>query len=85
MASGKGWEGKCGLYGYIRSRRKTKKNVGPLLNKTRDLMTKDAEKTETLNAFFDLISKGKTQVLETSRKVWRKKVESEGTGYGSFK
>lgn len=63
--------------------------MGPLLNKTRDLMTKDAEKSETLNAFFALICKGKTQVLETSRKVWRKKdlhsVESEGPGYGSFK
>lgn len=36
-------------------------------------MTEDTEKTETLKAFFALISKGKTQVLETSRKVWRKK------------
>jgi len=39
---------------------------------TRHLAAKDTEKTKTLDAFFTLISKGKIQVLDTCREVWRK-------------
>lgn len=44
---------KNGLYKCINSKRKTEENIGPLLNGTGDLVTKEVENTEVLNAFFD--------------------------------
>ncbi|KAK4822649.1 hypothetical protein QYF61_018601 [Mycteria americana] len=37
---------------YISSKRKIRKNVGPLLDAAGTLVTQDTEKTELLNAFF---------------------------------
>jgi len=41
-----------GLFKYINSKRKTRDNVGPLLNEVCVLLMEDAEKAELLNAFF---------------------------------
>jgi len=41
-----------GFFKYISSKRKTRENVGPLLNEVGVLLTEDAEKAELLNAFF---------------------------------
>ena len=43
---------KKGFFNYISSKRKTRDNVGPLLNEVGVLVTEDAEKAELLNAFF---------------------------------
>jgi len=43
---------KKGFFKYISSKRKTRDNVGPLLNEVGVLLTEDAEKAELLNAFF---------------------------------
>ncbi|KFW61557.1 hypothetical protein AS28_01374, partial [Pygoscelis adeliae] len=40
------------FYRYVRDKRKTKENVGPLQNETGDLVTRDTEKVEVLNDFF---------------------------------
>uniref|UniRef100_A0A8B9PUS7 Immunoglobulin C1-set domain-containing protein n=1 Tax=Apteryx owenii TaxID=8824 RepID=A0A8B9PUS7_APTOW len=45
-------DNKKGFFKYIGSKRKTRENVGPLLNGVGALVTKDAEKAELLNAFF---------------------------------
>ncbi|GAB0179566.1 mitochondrial enolase superfamily member 1 [Grus japonensis] len=45
-------ENKKGFYKYIGDKRKTRENVGPLLNRTGDLVTQDVEKAVVLNAFF---------------------------------
>lgn len=39
------------FYKYINSKRKTKENMGPLLNGAGALVTKDTEEPEVLNAF----------------------------------
>lgn len=44
---------KNGLYKCINSKRKTEENMGLLLNGTGDLVTKEVENTDILNAFFD--------------------------------
>ncbi|KGL86842.1 hypothetical protein N301_02901, partial [Charadrius vociferus] len=41
-----------GFFKYIGDKRKTRENVGPLLNETGAVVTDDAEKAELLNAFF---------------------------------
>ena len=40
------------FFKYVKSKRKTRDNVGPLLNEGGVLVTGDAEKAEILNAFF---------------------------------
>ena len=40
-----------GFYKYVGDKRKTKKNVGSLLNKVGDLVMWDMDKAEVLNAF----------------------------------
>lgn len=39
------------FYKYINSKRKTKENMGPLLNGAEALVTKDTEEPKVLNAF----------------------------------
>ena len=45
----------CFVLKYVNSKRKTRDNVGPLLNEGVVLVTRDAEKAEILNAFFALV------------------------------
>uniref|UniRef100_A0A8B9PGQ4 Reverse transcriptase domain-containing protein n=1 Tax=Apteryx owenii TaxID=8824 RepID=A0A8B9PGQ4_APTOW len=70
-------DNKKGFFKYISSKRKTRENVGPLLNGVGALVTKDAEKAELLNAFFASVFTGQAspqepQTLEAREKVWRK-------------
>lgn len=69
---------KKGLYKCNSSKRESKENVGPLLNRAGDLLTKDTEKANLLNGFFASVFIGKvvlqeSQVPETRGKVWNKK------------
>jgi len=43
---------KKGFFNYISSKRKSRDNVGPLLNEAGVLVMEDAEKAELLNALF---------------------------------
>ncbi|PKU30946.1 hypothetical protein llap_18751 [Limosa lapponica baueri] len=45
-------DNKKGFFKYISSKRKTRENVGPVLNEVGALETEDTEKAELLNAFF---------------------------------
>ncbi|GAB0175729.1 mitochondrial enolase superfamily member 1 [Grus japonensis] len=59
---------------YISSKRKTRENVGPLLNEVGALVMGDTEKMELLNAAFALIFSAKanpqeSQTLEVGEKV----------------
>ena len=45
---------KKSFYKYIRSKRKTRENMGLLLNGTRNLVQKDMEEAEVVNAFLSL-------------------------------
>ncbi|GAB0207209.1 mitochondrial enolase superfamily member 1 [Grus japonensis] len=68
---------KKGFFKYISSKRKTRENVGPLLNEVGALVMEDTEKAELLNAFFASVFTAKaspqeTQTLEVGGKVWRK-------------
>ncbi|KAK4832432.1 hypothetical protein QYF61_023156, partial [Mycteria americana] len=65
------------FYKYINNKRKTKENMGPLLNEAGALMTKDTEEPEVLSAFFATVFICETdfqkyQVPETRGKVWSK-------------
>ncbi|GAB0208125.1 mitochondrial enolase superfamily member 1 [Grus japonensis] len=70
-------DNKKGFFKYISSKRKTRENVGPLLNEVGALVTEDTEKVELLNAAFASAFTAKaspqeTQTLEVGEKVWRK-------------
>ncbi|KAK4831043.1 LOW QUALITY PROTEIN: hypothetical protein QYF61_014975 [Mycteria americana] len=61
----------------ISGKRKTRENVGQLLNEAEDLVTHGMEKTDVLNAFFtsvftSKISLQESQAPETREKVWSK-------------
>jgi len=43
------------FFKYVNSKRKSRYNVGPLLNEGSVLVTGDAEKVEMMNAFFALV------------------------------
>ena len=70
-------DNKKGFCKYIGDKRKTRDNVGPLLDKMGDLVTRDMEKAEVLDATFASVSTGITglqesQVSETRGKAWSK-------------
>ncbi|GAB0209872.1 mitochondrial enolase superfamily member 1 [Grus japonensis] len=70
-------DNKKGFFKYISSKRKTRENVGPLLNEVGALVMEDTEKAELLNAAFASVFTAKagpqeTQSLEVGEKVWRK-------------
>jgi len=48
-------DNKKGFFNYISSKRKTRDDVGPLLNEVGVLVTEDTEKAELLNAYFALL------------------------------
>ncbi|PKU38262.1 rna-directed dna polymerase from mobile element jockey-like [Limosa lapponica baueri] len=64
------------FFQYINRKRKTRENVGPLMNEVGSLVVEDTEKAELLNAFFASVFTAKTvphesQILETRGKIWR--------------
>ncbi|PKU44762.1 glycerol kinase [Limosa lapponica baueri] len=66
-----------GFFEYIGGKRKTRENVGPLLNETGAMVTEDAEKVELLNAFFASVfsaqaSPQESQTFKVTEKVWMK-------------
>lgn len=69
-------DNKKGCFKHICYRRKTKENVGPLLNEVGALVTKDKGKAELLNASFASAFTAKTSpleslTLETREELWR--------------
>ncbi|GAB0209948.1 mitochondrial enolase superfamily member 1 [Grus japonensis] len=70
-------DSKKGFFKYIGSKRKTRENVGPLLNEVGALVEEDTEKAELLNAFFASVFTAKaspqeTQTLDVGEKVQKK-------------
>ncbi|GAB0189155.1 mitochondrial enolase superfamily member 1 [Grus japonensis] len=66
-----------GFFKYFDNKRKTRENVGLLLNEVSALVMEDTEKAELLNAFFASVFTAKaspqeSQTLEVGEKVWRK-------------
>ncbi|PKU31816.1 rna-directed dna polymerase from mobile element jockey-like [Limosa lapponica baueri] len=65
------------FFKYIGGKRKTRENVGLLLNEMGAMVTEDAEKAELLNAFFASVftvqaSPQEPQTLEETETVWTK-------------
>ncbi|GAB0182178.1 mitochondrial enolase superfamily member 1 [Grus japonensis] len=58
-------DNKKGFFKYISSKRKTRENVGPLLNEVGALVMEDTEKVELLNAFFASVFTAKAGPQET--------------------
>ncbi|GAB0208601.1 hypothetical protein GRJ2_003325800 [Grus japonensis] len=76
-AAGEVKDNKKGFFKYISSKRKTRENVGPLLNEVGALVMEDTEKAELLNAFFASVLTAKadpqeSQTLEVGEKVLQK-------------
>ncbi|GAB0208353.1 mitochondrial enolase superfamily member 1 [Grus japonensis] len=68
-------DNKKGFYRYVRDKRRTRENVGPLQNETGDLVTQDMEKAEVLNDFFASVFTSKcsshtAQVTEGKGRHW---------------
>jgi len=53
------------FYRYINGKKKTRENVGPLLNGVAGVVTNDTEKAKVLNTFFALVFTGKTGLQES--------------------
>jgi len=56
---------KKGFFNYISRKRKSRDNVGPLLNEVGALVTEDAEKVELLNVFFAAVFSVKAGTQES--------------------
>ncbi|GAB0204162.1 mitochondrial enolase superfamily member 1 [Grus japonensis] len=70
-------DNKKGFFKYIGSKRKTRENLGPLLNEVGALVMEDIEKVELLNAFFASFLTAKaipqeSQTMEVGESVLRK-------------
>ena len=68
---------KKGFCKYVNSKRKTRENVGLLLNEVDALVTEDTEKAELLSTFFTSVIIAKTApwefwTLQTRERVWGK-------------
>ena len=56
---------KKGLCKYINSKRNTRENLTPMLNREEELLTNGMEKTKVLSAYFASIFTGKTSLQES--------------------
>jgi len=70
-------DNKKGFFRYVSGKRKTEKNVGPLLNEVDVLVIEDTEQAELLNVFFASVFIAKaspqaSQALEAREKAGRK-------------
>jgi len=70
-------DNKKGFFNYISSKRKTRDNVGPLLNEVSVLVKEDTEKAELLTAFIASVFTAKagpqaSQALEVREEACRK-------------
>ncbi|GAB0209615.1 hypothetical protein GRJ2_003427200 [Grus japonensis] len=85
-------DNKEGFFKYISSKRKTRENVGPLLNEVGALVMEDTEKAELLNAFFASVLTAKagpqeSQTLEVGERKsrerktfpWSRRIRLENT------
>ena len=66
-------DNKKGFFKHISSKRKTRDNVGPLLNEVGVLVTEDTEKAELLNAFFASVFTTKADPQESQALEVREK------------
>lgn len=57
-------DSKKDFFRYINSKRKTRENVGPLLNEVGVLVTEDTGKAELLNVFFESVFTAKASPQE---------------------
>jgi len=69
-------DNKKGFFNYSSTKRKTRDNVGPLLNEVSALVTEDAEKAQILNAFFASVFSAKaspqeSQAFEVTKEAYR--------------
>lgn len=74
-------DSKEGFSEYIGDKRKTRENIGPLLNEVWDLITQDMKKAEVLNLASQecQVALGKDQVREYLSKLgMNKSIGSEG-------
>ncbi|XP_054045493.1 uncharacterized protein LOC128904794 [Rissa tridactyla] len=65
------------FFQYINRKRKTRENIGPLMNETGALVVEDTEKAELLNAFFSLVFTDKAVPHESHTPEARGKVGRE--------
>ncbi|PKU37340.1 rna-directed dna polymerase from mobile element jockey-like [Limosa lapponica baueri] len=68
-------DNKKGFFKYLSSKRKTKENVGSLMNEVGALVMEDAQKAELLNASFASVFTAKvspqeSQTLEVGESAW---------------
>jgi len=68
---------KKGFFKYISSKRKSRDNVGPLLNEAGVLVMEDAEKAELLNAFLASVFSAKTGPQESEALEVREEAHRE--------
>jgi len=68
---------KKGFFNYISSKRKSRDNVGPLLNEARVLVMEDAEKAELPHAFFASVFSAKAGSQESQPTEAREEVHRE--------
>lgn len=66
-----------GVYKYVNSKRETRENMGPLLNRAGDQVTNHTEEAKVLNAFFVSVFTDKTDLQESQAPEIKGKVCSK--------
>lgn len=67
-------DSKKSILKYVNNKRKTRENVGPLLNEVGALLTMNAEKAEILNFFFASVFSAKTSLQKSQTLEVRERV-----------